>query len=202
MDPAQYRTVAGASFVAGGAVSILGIITAETQFPGYSTADRTISALGSSAGTPGSRAAFNGAMVVAGLLVLVAAYGLHRADGDRPLTAVLVVTGLGGLIGVGLFPAQTGLPHLVASLLTFGGLGVTALVVAGLVQGPFRGVSAVLGALELLALVLYVVLGGGTFLGVGGLERWVAYLALVWAVSFGGFLLAGDAGRARGRRLL
>jgi len=115
---------------------------------------------------------------------------------------VLVVTGLGGLIGVGLFPAQTGLPHLVASLLTFGGLGVTALVVPGLVQGPFRGVSAVLGALELLALVLYVVLGGGTFLGVGGLERWVAYLALVWAVSFGGFLLAGDAGRARGRRLL
>lgn len=189
METDRYRTVAGVSFVAGGAVTILGVVTAETLVPGYSTATQTISALGAARGTAASHLVFNGAMVTAGLLAVVAAYGLHRVFERRLLTAVVAVTGVGGLMGVGLFPSETGLPHFVAALLAFGGIGLSALVVATTVRGPFRYVSAVLGGVELIALGLFLSLGGSTPLGIGGLERWVAYLGLVWTVAFGGFLL-------------
>lgn len=194
MQTDGYQTVAGVSFIAGGAVTILGFITAETLFPGYSTATQTISALGAARGTDGSRLVFNSAMVLAGLLSVVAAYGLHRVFERRLLTAVVAVTGVGGLMGVGLFPSQTGLPHFIAALLAFGGIGLSALVAATTVRGPFRYICAVLGSLELIALGLFLSLGGSTPLGIGGLERWVAYLGLVWTVAFGGFLLPDSPG--------
>ncbi|MFB6170991.1 MAG: DUF998 domain-containing protein [Haloarculaceae archaeon] len=190
MDTDQYRAVAGASLVGAGTVSILAFSTAAALVPGYSVAQDTISALGATGGTAASRAVFNAAMVDSGALVLLAAYGLHRAYGRRLLTGVTAATGLGGFVGVGLFPAQTGLPHFVAAVIAFTGAGVAALVVAATVRGPFRYVSAVLGGLELVALALFVTLGGATALGVGGLERWVAYLGLAWAVAFGGALLS------------
>lgn len=195
MDADRGRVVAGVSLVAAGAVLVLGFTTAEALFPGYSTSGHTISALGAARGTAESAAVFNAVMVIAGLLAVIAAAGLHMVYDRGLLTGVLAVTGVGGFVGVGLFPSQTGLPHFVAAMTSFVGVGVTALVVAVTVRGPFRYVSAVLGVLELIALVLFVALGGATPLGIGGLERWVAYLALVWAVAFGGFLLGDGPGR-------
>ncbi|MGZ0747181.1 DUF998 domain-containing protein [Haloparvum sp. AD34] len=189
MDRIRDRTLAGVSFVMVGVILLLGFVTAESQFPGYSTSTQTISALGSARGTPASRAVFNGAMVLSGGVTLVAAYGLHGVYGRRGLTALVAVTGLGGLVGVGVFPAETGLPHFLAAVIAFGGIGVTALVVAATVRGPFRYLSAGLGVLELLAFVAFVTVGGATPLGIGGLERWVAYLGIAWATAFGGFLL-------------
>lgn len=194
MDPDRHRVVAGVSLVAAGALLLLGITAAEALFPGYSTSGDTISALGSDRATAGSAAVFNSVMVVAGLLAVTAAYGLHGVYGRGSLTGMLAVTGVGGFVGVGVFPAGTGLLHFVAAMIAFAGVGLTAVVVAATVRGPFRYVSAVLGVLELIALVLFVALGGSTPLGIGGLERWVAYLGLVWAVAFGGVLLADGSG--------
>lgn len=189
MDSDRARVVAGVSLVAAGAFLLLGFTTAEALFPGYSTSSDTISALGAARGTAGSAAVFNSVMVIAGLLAVTAAAGLQGVYGRGSLTGLLAVTGGGGFVGVGVFPSGTGLPHFVAAMIAFAGVGLTALVVAATVRGPFRYVSAVLGVLELIALVLFVGLGGSTPLGIGGLERWVAYLGLVWAVAFGGFLL-------------
>lgn len=189
MDADRFRVVGGVSFVGVGAVLVLGFITAEALFPGYSTANNTISALGAARGTPASRAVFNPAMVTAGILTAIAAYSLHQVYGRRLLTGVVAVTAIGGFVGVGLFPSQVGLLHFIAAMIAFVGVGLTALLVAAAVRGPFRYVSATLGVLELVALVLFVVLGGSTPLGIGGLERWVAYLGLVWVIAFGGFLL-------------
>lgn len=194
MSPERHRTVAGISLVGAGAVAILGIVTAEALVPGYSTSARTISALGGTRGTQASRVVFNSAMVGSGIMTAIAAHGLHRAYGRRLLSGVVAATGA-GLVGVGLFPAQTGPPHFVAAVVTFVGIGLAALVVATAVSGAFRHVSAVLGGLELLAFGLFISLGGATPVGVGGLERWAAYLGLVWATAFGGFLLAGDSNR-------
>lgn len=192
MDTSQYRTVAGGAFVGVGLVTILGFVTAEAVFPGYSAADQTISALGAARGTPASRAVFNSAMVVSGLLTVVGAYALHHVYGRRRLTGVVAVTGAVGFAGVGLFPSQTGLPHFVAAMVAFAGAGVSALEVGLTVRGPFRYVSAALGFLELLTLVAFIVLGGANPLGIGGLERWVAYLGLVWVTAFGGFCFPGE----------
>lgn len=191
MDTDTARTVAGLSLVGAGTVTVLGIVTAETLVPGYSTASQTISALGSASGTPASRAVFNTAMILTGLLTLVAAYGLHHVYERRLLTGLLALTGVGGSVGVGVFPSQTGLPHVIAAMIAFGGMGVSALVVARTVHGPFRSLSAVFGILELTAFVLFLTLPGSTPLGIGGLERWVAYLGVLWAIAFGGFLLPG-----------
>lgn len=189
MDSDQFRVVGGVSFVGVGAVLVLGFITAEALFPGYSTASNTISALGAARGTAASRAVFNPAMVIAGVLTAVAAYCLHQVYGKRLLTGVVAVTGVGGFVGVGLFPSQVGLLHFMAAMVAFIGVGLTALVVAATVRGPFRFISATFGGLELIALVLFMVLGGSNPLGIGGLERWVAYLGLIWVIAFGGFLL-------------
>lgn len=183
--------LAGAAFLTGAVLTMLGFTTAEAFYPGYSTSTQTISALGAADAPAASQLVFNGAMVVAGALTLVAAYGLVRAGEHRALAAVVAVTGVGGFAGVGLFPAQTGLPHLIAALLAFGGIGIAALVAAATRQGPFRYASAALGVFELLALVGFLGLQGSTALGIGGIERWVAYLGAAWAAAFGGSLLAG-----------
>lgn len=186
----RYQVVSGVAFVGMGAITILGFITAEALFPGYSTSSNTISALGAARGTPASRAIFNPAMVISGGLLLIAGYSLHQVYNRRLLTSVIAITGVGGFMGVGLFPSQAGLPHFIAAMIAFIGVGLSALAVATTVRGPFGYVSATLGILELIALVLFMALGGSTPLGIGGLERWVAYLGLVWATTFGGFLLA------------
>lgn len=194
MHAEQYRTVAGVALVGAGVVTLLAFVTAAARYPGYSVATQTISALGALGAPEASRTVFNPAMVVAGVLTVTAAYGLHRVYGRRSLTAVVAAVGVGGFVGVGLFPAGTGLPHLAAAMVAFVGTGVAALVVTATVRGPFRYVSAVLGVLELVAFGLFLTVGGSTPLGIGGLERWVAYLGVVWAIAFGGVLLPADAG--------
>lgn len=190
MDSGRARALGGSLLVAGGVLTVLGFVTAEVLYPGYSAADQTISALGAADAPPASQAVFNGTMVVAGLMTLFAAYAL-RVVYDRPLfPGIFAVAGF-GVAGVGVFPSQTGAVHFVAATLAFGGLGVTALAAATTGRGPMRYVSVALGVAELVAFVLFVSLGGGTPLGIGGLERWVAYLALAWVLAFGGFLLGG-----------
>lgn len=193
MDLPQYRTGAGVALVGVSALLLLGFVAAAAQYPGYSATTQTISALGAAGAPPAAQALFDGTMVVAGLGTLTAAYWIHRALGRRELTVVVAATGI-GLAGVGLFPAETGVPHFLAAMLAFGGIGVTALVGARELRGPFGALSAVLGTLELVALVLFVALGGSTPLGIGGLERWVAYLGVVWAAAFGGHLLPDGEG--------
>jgi hypothetical membrane protein len=190
MDAGRARTLAGTALIVGGVLTVLGFVTAEVLYPGYSAADQTISALGAAGAPPASQAVFNATMVVAGLLVMFAAYAL-RVVYDRPLfPGIFAVAGV-GVVGVGVFPSQTGVPHFVAAFVAFGGLGLSALAAAATVRGPMRYVSIVLGVAELVAFVLFVSLGDGTPLGIGGLERWVAYLGLAWVLAFGGYLLGG-----------
>lgn len=198
MIRARHRTLAGASLVGVGVLLLLATTTAEAFYPGYSTATQTISALGGPDAPPTSKLVFNGIIVVCGLWLGVAAYSLYQVYGSLALTASTAITGLGGLAGVGLFPMQTGLPHTVAAFLAFGGAGVTALVAATVFRGAFRVVSATLGILILATFVCFVTLGGSTPLGIGGLERWVHYLALAWTTATGGYLLAPGSGPRTG----
>jgi hypothetical protein len=54
---------------------------------------------------------------------------------------------------------------------------------------PFSAISVVLGLMTLAALVLF---GMGEYLGlgVGGMERMIAYPAVMWGAGFGGYLIA------------
>jgi hypothetical membrane protein len=142
-------------------------------------------------------------MLLTGMLVAAAGLLLFRRYGHRAAVWSTVLLGA-GIFLVGVFPGNTA-PHQYVSLFTFTAGGIAALVSARVVRGPLRSVSTVLGTIALAALVL------GTFLidwapvaalGLGGIERWVAYPVVLWMVAFGGYLTAGvpSALRAAGRQ--
>ncbi len=187
------QVIAGSAVLAASVVITLGITTAEALYPGYSTTTQTISALGATTAPLASQLVFNGAMILAGGLLFGMAIALRVSTIPRSVPDIAAVTGVIGFAGVGLFPEQTGVPHVLAAGVAFGGTGLLALVVARVAEGPFGYVSGVLGLSELLVFAVFVGLQGETALGIGGLERWVAYLAILWAASYGGVLLTEPA---------
>lgn len=192
--------VAGAMLVTAGAIILLGIITAEALYPApYATGVNEISDLGGTRPPEGlvfqpSATIFDASMVVIGLVVIVAAVLVQRGFERRAVTIPLLLLGIGAL-GVGVFPGNTGTPHALSAMLTFVSGGVACVTGAIVTRGPFRVLSVALGAVSLLTLGSYMVLGESApmaGLGVGGVERWIVYPIVLWVTAFGGYL----AGRA------
>jgi len=199
--------VAGTLLFLAGAVVLMGIITAEALYPAsYSTASNTVSDLGGTLPSEGgvvlqpSATIFDATMVVSGLMIVAAAYGLQRALGRRAVTVPTALLGI-GVLGVGIFPGNTGL-HPLFALLAFVAGGLAAILSYKVSESPLRYVVAVLGAVALLMLVLGMLgapqpdgmglLGNEgpiAALGAGGLERWVAYPVVLWLTTFGGYLM-------------
>lgn len=192
----RYQNVAGALLFVVGVLAFLGIITAETLYPGYSTSLNQISDLGATQPPNSiikqpSATIFNTTMIVSGLLIIAAAYCIHRAFRSRAVTISLALFGIGAL-GVGIFPGNYGDLHAIFALLTFVAGGLSAIVAYKVETSPFRYFSMVLGAISLLDLLLYFILGDSSpfvALGLGGLERWVAYPILLWITGFGSYLM-------------
>ncbi len=103
---------------------------------------------------------------------------------------LLTLTGIGAM-GVGLFPENFGVIHGIASLITFLFGSLSVLMSYRLLKSPSSYLSILLGAMSLVALVLF---GSGTYLGLGkgGMERMIAYPALLWGVGFGGYLMSSS----------
>jgi hypothetical membrane protein len=195
--------LAGVLLFAAGAGILMGIITAEALYPAaYSTSGNTISDLGAtlppdSVSYQPSAAIFDVTMIVTGLLILAAAWFGHRAFGRRTATAALTCYGLGAF-GIGVFPGDTS-PHPYVALFVFVAAGVSGLAVAGVVSRPFRHVSMTLGTITLGSIVLgflFLDRAPVAALGEGGIERWIAYPAVLWLVVFGGWLMNGSPARA------
>jgi hypothetical membrane protein len=114
--------------------------------------------------------------------------------GLRRWSISLVVAAMGaGALGVGVFPGNTGGIHALFAMLTFVGGGLAAIVTARATRPPFRYLSITLGVISLGSLLSYVLMGEGTPLmplGIGGVERWVAYPIVIWVTGFGGYLSA------------
>lgn len=181
-----------------GAIALLGIVTAETLYPEYSTR-QDISDLGSTLPPDPvihepSATIFNSTMLATGALLLLATYFVHRAYGRRVLTVPLAVFGI-GVLGVGLFPGNVMPWHGLFAMVTFVSGGITAVLSARVVRGPFAYLCLLFGGVSLASLAGAVVLQAANpmlVLGSGGVERWVVYPLLLWITGFGGYLL-GDA---------
>ncbi|MEN6519100.1 MAG: DUF998 domain-containing protein [Methanospirillum sp.] len=164
----------------------MGISSAETFYPGYSTARNAIGDLGASLppnsmNVQPSATIFDLVVLATGLLVLAAAAILGRAAFVWPMTVPLGLYGLGAFL-VGVFHGNWGNVHTLAA--------------ATAVNGPFRIVAPVLGAISLLTLASYCVLSSAspmTSFGPGGLERRIAYPAILFVLAFGGYLLGAAA---------
>jgi len=194
--PAGNLNAAGALLFSAGVVILLGIITAETLYPGYNTSINQISDLGATRPPNSiilqpSAGIFDSAMIISGLLIALAACSLRRALRNLSIFILLAILGL-GVAGVGIFNGSYGNLHGIIALITFVSGGLSAIVTFKVVRPPFSYFSAALGAVSLLTLSLYYLLGESSpfsILGMGGVERWIAYPIVLWVLGFGGYLM-------------
>lgn len=190
----QNRRIAGSLLFFGGVLCVLGIIVAEALYPGYSTSENYISDLG----VGPSSLIFNSSVFLLGIFAVIGAYFIQQAFDFRLFSIFAAIMGIGAM-GVGLFTEDAGVIHVIFSFITFMFAGLSAIISFKLQKPPFSYYSVMLGVAALLALVLFA---SGTFLGLGkgGMERMIAYPALLWAIGFGGHLMGYSNGTSTSRK--
>lgn len=191
----EYYKVAGIILLIGAVQFLLAVNLAEALFPGYSVRGDTLSHLGGSIPTIEPPAIiFNISIILLGILSLSAVYLILKSGGCRLFSSCLAISAVGA-IGVGLFPAYTGNPHIFFSILTFlfGSLATIFSYRLGL-NIPMVILSMILGLVSLLTLLSLIILGTGASnlliasLGIGGTERFIAYPSLFYIIALGGYL--------------
>lgn len=197
------QKVAGVLLSVAGVVVMMGIITGEALYPApYDTTANTISDLGGTMPSEGgvvlqpSAAIFDATMLVAGTMVVLGAYFVHRTFGRWGTTIPLTLFGIGAL-GVGVFPGNVPVVHPIFAMVAFFSGGIAAILSYRVARPPFGYVSAALGAVSLVCVVLGLFFLNWSFvaaLGVGGIERWMVYPAVLWLVVFGGYLMGQPEG--------
>lgn len=192
--------IAGVLFLVASAQFILGLVVAEALYPDYSVAGDYISDLG----VGPSSMAFNSSVFLFGFLSIIGAYFLPRTVDFRGLTILLILMAI-GTMGVGIFTsAFNSTIHGAVSLMAFGFGALSAIASFKVSRLPLSAISVILGAITLGALVLFaagLVTTGSLnsneppasefFLGIGpgGMERMIAYPALIWLTLFSGHLI-------------
>ncbi len=177
--------VAGALIFVGATQFILCMMIAECIYSGYSVSNNYISDLGK-LDAP-SASIFNTSVFVLGLTVVAGAYFLRQTIKNRIFLCLLILCGVGAM-GVGIFPEDFGLIHFVVSLIAFLFGALSAIASYKFQKAPLSYFAVVLGVISLAALILFgqeIHLG----LGIGGMERMIAYPILLWAIGFGGYLI-------------
>lgn len=204
-----YAKTAGILLLAGAIQFMLAVVVAESQYPGYSTADNTLSDMSGSCPSVDpdnplkcvdsvilqpSATIFSATAFAIGLCAAVSAFLIRSALGGRIAPALLLVVGIGAM-GVAVFPGYTGIAHGIFAMVTFFSGGAAAVAFYGVLKNPaMKYLSLALGALALGAIVSIVVMANSdpftTTLGVGGAERLVVYPVVLWMVALGGHLVA------------
>lgn len=180
------RSIAGLLVFVGGVQCVLGIIIAEALYPGYNTSENWISDLGIGP----SALIFNSSVFLLGVLGITGTYFIHRVFNSRLFSILLAIANMGA-IGVGLFTEDFGIVHTIFAVILFLFIGLTAILSYKLQKPPLSYLSVLLGALALLAIVL---VASETYLGLGkgGMERMIAYPALLWVIGFGAYLIGSS----------
>jgi hypothetical membrane protein len=199
------RSIAGALLSITGIGLILSIIINEALYPAarhYSTFANTISDLGGTL-PPNSymvqpnRLIFIVTMAVTGTLVLTATYLLWWVEQRRRFLVALGVLGV-GMIGIAVFPGNVATLHPLFSLLAFLAGSIAAILSRKLLDAPLRYFAVALGSIALLATVsgldAFANWGPQAQIGIGGVERLIAYPVLLWLVLIGAAFMS-DGGR-------
>jgi hypothetical membrane protein len=186
---------AGLLLFAGALILLFGMMLAEFTYPGYSMADNYISDLGNFS-YPVSAVIFNASIIVFGAMAIYAGMLLKTAL-DKWLGILLILAGIGG-IGVGIFNEGTILAiHYVCAFTVFacGGIAIyrSARV---LYTRPTSWIFLILAGIVafFFSFMIYNVVSGSPDkillgIGVGGMERMVAFPTIFWAMATGIYLV-------------
>ncbi len=194
------RPLAGLLLTVTGIGIVMSTITNEALYPAeraYSTNANTISDLGGTL-PPNSymvqpnRAIFIATMTVAGALVLASTYLLRDTLRRRRMLVAMGAMGV-GLVGIAIFPGNVAGWHPLFSLLAFVGGSAATIMSRKELDQPAGSVALALGVVALVATVLgldaFAETWPQTAIGIGGVERWIAYPVLLWMVLFGTALM-------------
>ncbi|MGC8999082.1 MAG: DUF998 domain-containing protein [Candidatus Bathyarchaeia archaeon] len=185
--------IAGTLIFVGAVQFILCMIMAECLYPKYSISENYISDLGIGATAP----IFNISVFLLGATVAASAYLLKRMVQSKILSVFLTLCGIGAM-GVGIFPENfPGMVHTVFSLIAFLFGALSAITSYKIQKPPMSYFAISMGIMSLTALTIFMV--GEIYLhyfnsainliiGLGGMERMIAYPILLWAIGFGGYL--------------
>jgi len=159
---------------------IIAMLVAEQLYPGYSPLHNYISDLGALKAP--TAPLFNTSVILLGALGLLAVFLLRRELG-RAGAWLLGLASLGAM-GVGLFAEDYGFPHSISAFIAFL-FGALAVIAIGLRRGGiFKPLGITLGAISLVALALFIP-RVNTPLGIGCIERLIAYPVLLFLVIYG-----------------
>ncbi|MGZ7202815.1 MAG: DUF998 domain-containing protein [Halobacteriota archaeon] len=200
----HYHNVAGVLLFIAGVVAIMGIITSEAIYPGYSTRTNYISDLGSTRPPDGivkqpAATIFAVTLIASGILTLGSAYCFYHSlvqGRDRSVLSILLALVGVSAIGVAAFNGGTEgslVIHTMFAFLNFTAGGLAAIISYRIVRSPFRYFAIFIGATALVSFALLII-GGVThsvlsLIGPGGVERWVSYPVVLWSIGFGGYLM-------------
>jgi hypothetical membrane protein len=183
---------AGYLLFIGGAQFMLIMMLLEAVAPGYSMHDNAISDLGT---IPETALFFNVSLIAIGVLNIVAGLLLYKVLGDKIALAFFVLGGIGA-VGAGLITLDNPLGlHGLFALLAFLFLNLEAIMIGLKLYGGTKVISVLAGVVGLVFLVIMILVDSGAIdpsgsIGHGGVERMIAYPALIWMTMFGGYLLA------------
>lgn len=188
--------LSGLLFFLAGSLALMGIITAEAFYPsGYSTFKNEVSDLGAtrqpnSISYEPSSSIFNTIMLCSGLMILIATYGAHTYFKKWGFSIPAILFGL-GLVGVGVFPGNIVPYHGMSAMLAFLSGGITAIMAFKITISPFKYIGILFGSIALTTWFIAVFSPSllTPFIGVGGIERWVAYPLILWLTGLGGYLM-------------
>jgi hypothetical membrane protein len=187
------RILGGYLFFIAGLQWFMGLLAAESWFPGYSSRIDYVSDLGIGP----TAAIYNGSVFMLGALVFLGSFSLFSTNRARMLSVLLAICGIGAM-GVGLFPGDLQPMHSIFTLLAILFGSFAAIVSYRIQKKPMAYISIILGMLALASSIVffpYLGLATGsteTFLGMakGSMERWAIYPILAWIIGFGGYLIA------------
>jgi hypothetical membrane protein len=203
-----YTKIAGLLLLIGGIQFILGVVIGESQYPGYSTSENTLSDMSGSCPSINpenplecinsvvlqpSATIFSSIVFIIGLTAAVSAYFIYKTLGGRIAPVLLFATGIAA-IGVAIFPGNAGVAHGISAMATFYSGGLAAIASFRILKEsrPMQSLSLALGSIAIIILLSLLAPGGGPFVeafGVGGAERLVAYPIVLWLIALGGYLL-------------
>ncbi|MCY0890540.1 MULTISPECIES: DUF998 domain-containing protein [Pyrobaculum] len=159
---------------------IIAMLVAEQLYPGYNPLHNYISDLGALKAPTATL--FNTSVALLGIFGIIAAILLRKEIGI--VGSALLALASAGAIGVGAFPEDYGTPHGISALITFL-FGALAVMVIGLRRGgAFKPFGLAMGAIALIALALFIP-RVQTPLGIGGIERLIAYPTLIFLLVYG-----------------
>lgn len=185
---------AGSLLLFGGLEVLLLMTLAEALYLGYSTHTNTISDL-AAVGAP-TWLFFDPSVFVWGVCWFVGAYFLFRGRGKKGLMIVNLLPGIGVTLA-SLSPENVNIAvHSIGAVLAFIPGAVAMMLSYRLIKSSLRYFALSLGALSLVAVVIYFGAYYSTIvqdtLGSGGSERIIVYPILIWLIAFGSYLLSRE----------